>query len=688
MIDDENIFDAALKRLKKKLYELTDDRTLRCAIEDYLDFFDTYVGTYLYDSFEELMCNTDHQLIMDASIIDNCVLDELDELIQWTSELPQMARNVYVDPILRADVYLDFTGLMRKAYRERLDEVCSNLMFDMTDKVRELRNQRWGDNEILTALYIDVRKWMDDPESQEEPWLTAFDIIHERLQLYNGKSDLFQFVERTGFDNRLDSEVNKRALDMLITWYWEDQQAEVALEDVMPNIQVQLIEAQSNYISYELMKLLKDNAHTYGREADRYVAAKGMPVEQDIDIDDLHFASPPYLIPAKLIANDASLSMLFDAEPWFRDAHIISLRMLFRGDMDLVQGYIVDHCAGQEGYLPLRNVLDRIRQRGVTWSLMVDTEAAGKWLRKFRPEMYDRIRTYITDDPPTATDIDIEDLLFGALSPDAQSCALSPDTRSSLPRVRQSPRGKEQLPRVGQSPRGKPHPPINFGAAYQPKYELTDETIEVDGHTLHRIRALRHLTDVTKGELGGFVESENNLSHKGDCWVYRNAKIYDNAKVRSDARLYDNAHVRDTAWVSGYAQVYGDAQVYGNARVKGNTQVFGDAHVYEYAYIHGDAYIYDNAHVSGNARVHGNARVYGNARVSGNAKVYGYAQVSDHAEVCGNAEIVGITNVKGYAYMNGGKHTEGTLNETAHPPPPPVATDIDIENLIFSAFAR
>lgn len=46
------------------------------------------------------------------------------------------------------------------------------------------------------------------------------------------------------------------------------------------------------------------------------------------------------------------------------------------------------------------------------------------------------------------------------------------------------------------------------------KYELTDETIIIDGKTLHRIKALRSFGSVVKGELGGFVECEANLSQK------------------------------------------------------------------------------------------------------------------------------------------------------------------------------
>ena len=105
------------------------------------------------------------------------------------------------------------------------------------------------------------------------------------------------------------------------------------------------------------------------------------------------------------------------------------------------------------------------------------------------------------------------------------------------------------------------------------KYELTDEKIEVMGQTLYRIKALRDLGDVTKGDLGGFVESENNLAHAGNAWVSGDARVYGNAKVYGNARVYGNA------WVSGDARVYGNARVYGDAWVSGDARVSGNVEV-------------------------------------------------------------------------------------------------------------
>ncbi len=78
------------------------------------------------------------------------------------------------------------------------------------------------------------------------------------------------------------------------------------------------------------------------------------------------------------------------------------------------------------------------------------------------------------------------------------------------------------------------------------KYELTNENHTFEGITIHRIRALRDFDDVKAGQLGGFIESEDNLSHDGNCWVYDNAGVFcnavvsDNAKIRNDAIIARN----------------------------------------------------------------------------------------------------------------------------------------------------
>jgi carbonic anhydrase/acetyltransferase-like protein (isoleucine patch superfamily) len=115
--------------------------------------------------------------------------------------------------------------------------------------------------------------------------------------------------------------------------------------------------------------------------------------------------------------------------------------------------------------------------------------------------------------------------------------------------------------------------------------------------------------------LGGYVESERNLSQKGDAWVHYGAWVFGNAHV------FGNAQVCDNAQVSGNARVFGNTQVCDNAQVSGNALVFGNA------------WVFGTAQVSGNALVFGNARVFGNAQVFGNAEVSGNAHIKNINEI-------------------------------------------------------
>lgn len=77
------------------------------------------------------------------------------------------------------------------------------------------------------------------------------------------------------------------------------------------------------------------------------------------------------------------------------------------------------------------------------------------------------------------------------------------------------------------------------------KYRLTEETKVINVHTLHRIEALKDFGSVKKGELGGWIEKEDNLSQDGKCWicneamVYGNAKLYDDSLVNGDTEICD-----------------------------------------------------------------------------------------------------------------------------------------------------
>ena len=77
------------------------------------------------------------------------------------------------------------------------------------------------------------------------------------------------------------------------------------------------------------------------------------------------------------------------------------------------------------------------------------------------------------------------------------------------------------------------------------KYELTSETKIVFGHILYRIKALSSFGCVSAGDLGGFLESEKNLSQNGNAWVSGDAEVFGDAEVSGDAEVFGNAEVSE-----------------------------------------------------------------------------------------------------------------------------------------------
>lgn len=204
---------------------------------------------------------------------------------------------------------------------------------------------------------------------------------------------------------------------------------------------------------------------------------------------------------------------------------------------------------------------------------------------------------------------------------------------------------------------------------YEKKYELTDETMQRCGHTLHRIRALRSFGNVSKGNLGGWIEDEHNLSHEDTCWVYSKAIVYENARVLDDAK------------VCGQALVYGRATLFNYAKIDEHAVVSGDAYVYELACVGGEAVVTANAQIHGTARVNGNvivrdtAKIYNNAKVCGTATIFGRAILARDAVVQSTSDYLIVWPIGSrndtttfYRDVNGGVMVKcgcfvGTLNE-------------------------
>ena len=167
------------------------------------------------------------------------------------------------------------------------------------------------------------------------------------------------------------------------------------------------------------------------------------------------------------------------------------------------------------------------------------------------------------------------------------------------------------------------------------KYELVKEdSIEFNGRTLYRIRALKDFTnkqctgsinEIKVGDLGGYVQSEENLSQNGQCWIFDNAAVYDNGMICDNAIICDNAKIHNNVKIGG------DVEIYRNAEIDDNVKIYG------------------NGAIGKNVKIGGDVLICGDTRIV-NADIRGRIIIADNSIICNNAII---HDVHDYLYLPG-----------------------------------
>lgn len=222
------------------------------------------------------------------------------------------------------------------------------------------------------------------------------------------------------------------------------------------------------------------------------------------------------------------------------------------------------------------------------------------------------------------------------------------------------------------------------------KYQLTPNSLKHKGVMLYQIQALKDIPNigVKVGELGGYVQSEANLSQEGECWIHYSAVtpsaiVYGNAQVRDDAQVYFNVEICGEAEISGKccltasksslgilisdrvkisdnvelrAKNYGHITILDDAQIKDNVILLADEYHSWGIRIIGKSKIYGNAKIEGYCYIKDNSEIFDNAyicgsRVSGNAKVYGDASLFNGVTVWGNSQIFGTVDIENQAHI-------------------------------------
>lgn len=120
---------------------------------------------------------------------------------------------------------------------------------------------------------------------------------------------------------------------------------------------------------------------------------------------------------------------------------------------------------------------------------------------------------------------------------------------------------------------------------------------------LYRIQALKTFTKsggynpiIHVGELGGYVETEDNLSQEGNCWIFGDAKVKDGGKVIDDAIIFDKVMVSNNSVIRGNSVVRDRCFVTHRSDIFDSTLV-GDVTVSDQSSIHSGSFLYGEIEV-------------------------------------------------------------------------------------------
>ena len=183
------------------------------------------------------------------------------------------------------------------------------------------------------------------------------------------------------------------------------------------------------------------------------------------------------------------------------------------------------------------------------------------------------------------------------------------------------------------------------------KFELVEDdklsVLNSDGEmiNLYRIRALKDFScpikirnesgilasyTVKEGELGGYVEKEENLSHEGGCWVSDGARVYNDSRVEDNAQIYHHAVVSEDSIIKDNASILDLTRVT-NSIVGGYTRITNNS-------------VISNSQIMGVDRI----VILGRSQISNSTlkgKIYLDSAIISEAEVLNNLHLSGFYRV-------------------------------------------
>jgi len=199
------------------------------------------------------------------------------------------------------------------------------------------------------------------------------------------------------------------------------------------------------------------------------------------------------------------------------------------------------------------------------------------------------------------------------------------------------------------------------------KYEILEQAHQLpDGRKVYRIKAVRDFGNVKKGEIGGFVEADDNLSHDGLCWIANDAMALGRSRISGDALLRDRARIGDRVMLTDHCIVQDDARLsefvfaYGHCTIGAQSMLAGAVTVRDHTLI----LCRPRYSVSGKKQV---PNLRGNVMVRDEARLEGCISAQDDVTIAGRTTIRDHVRLLEKAYIGGESILEGrtTIGEEA-----------------------